>query len=556
MTEKKKVLLVALNSKYIHTCLAVRYIKAYADKHSRACDFDILEETVNADLDEILGKILGVKPDIIGFSCYIWNIECVKALCKKLKEESPQAVIILGGPEVSFNPQDYIKLPYIDYVQCGEGEKAITALADSLALNKEIPDNFGICYIADGSQVISQPYRENDLTTLESPYTKEYLAAVSGRIAYIESTRGCPFSCAFCLSGSDSGVRCFDEKYVQDAIIKLWNSGAKTVKFVDRTFNANADHADKIISFILGQNERMENKVCFHFEIAADILKESTLALLEKAPVGLFQIEAGLQSFNQMTLQSVMRKTDTEKVCENVKRLVKSGNVHTHIDLIAGLPHEDINSFKESFNKAYGVGAHMLQLGFLKLLYGSKLRERTKENGMDFNPDAPYEIKSTEWLSVDDVEILKNVEDANEKISNSGRFKCSLEYVFEKSGKTPFDLFLGFGKKPSMPLDDYTELVFEYFSELSGVDKAVLRDKMCRDRLTTNTSGKLPNCLKIPDKNLAKITYMLENDPETAPGNNTKRTVCILYTENKVIFADYKGKKIVALNEIPYKKEE
>lgn len=556
MDKKKKVLLCALNSKYIHTNLAVRYIKAYADKNSTACEFSILEETVNTGVEKVFEDILKTSADIIGFSCYIWNIGYVKELCRRVKEVCPKTVIFLGGPEVSFNPQDYIKLQYIDYVQCGDGERAISILADCIAGDSSIPENYGICYSNCGNAVLSKPYIEKDLTKLESPYTEEYLWAVKGKISYIESTRGCPFSCAFCLSGQDKGVRYFDEDYVKRAIIKLWMSGAKTIKFVDRTFNANAEHANKIISFILEQYEKMENKVCFHFEIAADILKESTLSLLEKAPAGLFQIEAGLQSFNEMTLSSVMRKTDTDKVCENVKRLIKAGNIHTHIDLIAGLPHEDINSFKESFNRAYSVGANMLQLGFLKLLYGSRLREQTVENEMTFSHDAPYEVKSTGWLSEKDLDTLKNVEDPCEKISNSGRFKCSLAYVLEKCGKTPFDLFLGFGRKEPMPLDEYTALVFENFSALPCVDKAVLRDKMCRDRLITNTSGKLPDCLKIPDKNLAKITYLLESDPETAPGKNVKRAVCILYTENKVIYADYKGKKMVGFNEIPYKKEE
>lgn len=555
MKEKKKVLLVALNSKYVHTCLAVRYIKAYADKNCTFCNFEIYENTINADCKQILDAVLSEKPHIIGFSCYIWNIRLVIELCQKIKEECPLTRIILGGPEVSFNPEDYINLPYVDYVQCGDGERAMCALADAIASGENVPENSGICYYDNGKNVISGLYTECDLSTLESPYTEEYISAVSGRIAYIESTRGCPYSCAFCLSGGTTGVRYFDEAFVKEAIIKLWNSGAKTIKFVDRTFNANYLHANKIIQFILKNYQNMP-EMCFHFEIAADILKESTLELLEKAPQGLFQIEAGLQSFNEMTLSAVMRKTDTDMVCENVKRLIKAGNIHTHIDLIAGLPHEDLMSFKESFNMAYNVHAHMLQLGFLKLLHGSRLRQQTDENETDFYKNAPYEVKSTRWLSESDIEILKNVEDACEKISNSGRFKHSLEYVLDKCKKTPFDVFVGFGKKQPLPLDEYTALVFDYFSSLDGVNKAVLRDKMCRDRLATNTSGKLPDCLKISDKNLAKITYMLENNPETAPGKNVKRAVCILYTENKVIYADYLGKKMVAFNEMPYEKEE
>ena len=304
------------------------------------------------------------------------------------------------------------------------------------------------------------------------------------------------------------------------------------MKFIDRTFNANKAHCEMIIKFILDNHEKMP-KVCFHFEIAADILADSTIELLSKAPKGLFQIEAGLQSFNHHTLEAVMRKTDTDKICENVKKLVSFGNIHTHIDLIAGLPYEDFTSFKDSFNKAYSVGAHMLQLGFLKLLHGSRLRDEAVNHGFVYSVEAPYEIISTKWITAEEMNKLRQVEDANEKIANSGRFRRSLEYVLSVSGMAPFDLFFGFGKKESMPLDDYTALVFEYFSSIDGVDKAVLRDRMCEDRL--------PKCLQIKDEMLARVTYQLEINPETAPLKGVKRGICILYSENKVLYVDYIG---------------
>ena len=531
-----KVVLCALNSKYIHTNLAVRYIKAYADAHSKNAECVIVEDTVNGNIDETAEKILAYNPDAVAFSCYIWNISHILTLCKLVKSANPDIIIILGGPEVSFNPSEYAALDYVDYVQCGDGEKSMTALFDALADGSDIPKGFGICY----KNIIEKLYCEKNLCNIESPYTEEYLSSVKGRIAYMESTRGCPFSCAFCLSGADKGVRYFSDEYIKNAIVTLWNSGAKTVKFIDRTFNANKAHCEMIIKFILDNHEKMP-KVCFHFEIAADILAESTMELLSKAPKGLFQIEAGLQSFNHHTLEAVMRKTDTDKICENVKKLVSFGNIHTHIDLIAGLPYEDFTSFKESFNKAYSVGAHMLQLGFLKLLHGSRLRDEVENHGFVYSVEAPYEIISTNWLTADEMNKLRQVEDANEKIANSGRFRRSLEYVLTVSGMTPFDLFFGFGKKESMPLDDYTALVFEYFSSIDGIDKAVLRDRMCIDRLATNKSGKLPKCLQIKDKLLARFTYQLEINPETAPLKGVKRGVCILYSENKVLYVDYIG---------------
>ncbi len=535
----RKAVLCALNSKYVHTSLSVRYIKAYADKYCKNIKCSIVEETINQDIHETAKKILAENPDIIAFSCYIWNIEQVLEMCRTVKKESPDTVIVLGGPEVSFNPTDYLKNPDIDYVQCGDGEKPITALFDCIATDGNIPEGLGICY-KDGNNIfISPPYCEKDLDSIESPYTDEYISAINGRIAYMESSRGCPFSCAFCLSGADRGVRYFSDKYTENAILKLWKSGAKTIKFIDRTFNAKASHADRVISFILDNRQSMPENVCFHFEISADILRDSTINLLKTAPAGLFQIEAGLQSFNHHTLEAVSRKMDTDKICENVRRIISFGNIHTHIDLIAGLPYEDFESFRDSFNKAYSVGASMLQLGFLKLLHGSRLRSQTAEYGYEYSDKAPYEIISTKWVSREEMNLLKEVEDTNEKIANSGRFERALEYVLSASGKTPFDLFLGFGRKKPMSLDEYTALVFEYFSGLEGVDRARLRDLMCCDRLASNTSGKLPECLKIQDKYLAKITYQLEINPETAPKPGDKRAVCILYTQNKVVFADY-----------------
>lgn len=533
-----KIVLCALNSKYIHTNLAVRYIKAYADAHSKNAECVIVEDTVNGNINETAEKILAYNPDAVAFSCYIWNISHMLTLCKLVKSAKSDIITILGGPEVSFGPSEYAALDYVDYIQCGDGEKSMTALFDALSDGSDIPKGFGICC----KNIIEMPYCEKKLCDIESPYTEEYLSSVKGRIAYMESTRGCPFSCAFCLSGADKGVRYFDDEYVKNAIMTLWNSGAKTVKFIDRTFNANKEHCDMIIRFILDNHEKMP-KVCFHFEIAADILADSTMELLSKAPKGLFQIEAGLQSFNHHTLEAVMRKTDTDKICENVRKLVSFGNIHTHIDLIAGLPYEDFASFKDSFNKAYSVGAHMLQLGFLKLLHGSRLRNEAENHGFEYSSEAPYEIISTNWVTAEEMDKLRQVEDANEKIANSGRFRRSLEYVLNASGMTPFDLFYGFGKKESMPLDDYTSLVFEYFSSLDGVDKAVLRDRMCEDRLVTNKSGKLPKCLQIKDKMLARFTYQLEMNPETAPLKGVKRAVCILYSENKVLYVDYAENK-------------
>ncbi len=525
-----EVVLCALNAKYVHTNLAVRYIAAYTEKHTEHIACHIVEETIHTDVTVLTERILSHAPVAVAFSCYIWNISQVLSTCESLKRARPDITVILGGPEVSYNAESYTSRPDIDYVVRGEGEKPVCALLSCLKDETPVPENMGIC----DKNMCSELYTEADLSSLESPYTEEYLSCVRGKLAYFEASRGCPFSCAFCLSGGCRGVRNFPMEYVKASLLALWNSGAKTVKFVDRTFNADRRRADEIIAFILEHAEKMP-KICFHFEIAADILADSTVSLLSKAPKGLFQMEAGIQSFHEPTLLAVTRKNSTEKVCENVKKILSFENIHTHVDLIAGLPYENLETFRDSFHRAYELGAHMLQLGFLKLLHGSRLREEKDVYGFVFESHAPYTVKSTHVLSRSDMEILENVEDANEKIANSHRFERSLAYVLKVSGILPFDLFRGFGKKVSMPLDAYTNELFTYFSSLPNVDKTLLRDLMCQDRFATNNSGKLPALLKVKDARLGDIAHALD---KTRP-KNVKRAVCLLYSDQKVMYADY-----------------
>ena len=452
----------------------------------------------------------------------------------------PQVPIILGGPEVTFNPEPYLADGMCDYVLCGEGEIAFTRLCDALIADEDILEGCGIAYWDKTARkaVLPEPIVCEDLAELESPYTPEYLAKLPGRIAYMESSRGCPFSCAFCLSGACRGVRNFPMESVKRAILLLWRSGVNTVKFIDRTFNADRKRAEEILLFIL-ENYPNEPSVSFHFEVAADRLAPTTLALLENAPRGLFQLEAGLQSFNPKTLEAVARHTDLDKLCVNVRRLLASGNAHIHVDLIAGLPYEGFDSFRDSFNKAYALHADMLQLGFLKLLYGSALRESADEYAYVFDENPPYEIRSTAWLSAHEMEVLHGVENACDRLHNSGRFGKTLEYVLQSTGLEPFDLLRAFGAKPAMPLDQYTALAFEFFASLDGVERAVLRDKMCRDRLMSNRSGKLPDCLKIKDTRLAAVTAALGAMPLHAPKEHMRRAVCLLYSEKTVVYADY-----------------
>lgn len=540
-----KTVIVMLNSKYIHSSLApwclFAGVKAYCDKNICA---KVTEGTVNEKIESVADRILNESPDAVAFCCYIWNINFVYELCDIIRSKS-DAKIILGGPEVTYNPQNVLKEhENVDFVLCGEGEESFASLCNKLnGADVDVP---GLCYRENGKIIVSDS--SHCLQEPVSPYAEEYFNALSGRIAYIETSRGCPFSCAFCLSGADKGVRFYDTDRVKNEILALAVSGTQTVKFVDRTFNANANRANKIISFIIDNyGKSIPENVCFHFEIDGGTLKESTLELLRSAPTGLFQLEVGLQSFNKDTLKAVNRNPDTAKLVENIKQLISFGNMHIHVDLIAGLPHEDLNSFRKCFNLLYALKPHMLQLGFLKLLHGSQLRQKSDSFGCVYSEKAPYEVIRTDCLSENDIEIIHYAEDALERLYNSGRFPRSLDYLIDECGFSPFDLFCEIGKEAkdtlNIPLDDYIALVYNFL--IKKCDDAVLRDRMVCDRLASNSSGVLPACLKIEDKRLKRIKkHICENVVKTGG----KISVAILYTQDRVVYCDYSEKNKITDN--------
>ncbi len=544
----QKIAICVLNSKYIHSSLAPWCLFTSAKKHcSDRFSFSVVEGTVNENQDNLLERIMSEAPSVVTFTCYIWNIKKTLSLCRKIKERSNDTLIVLGGPEVAYNQEDVLrKNSFVDYVFSGEGEAVLPDFLVGEGENAE-----GVSYIKDGIVRISQR-SEGEQNSYPSPYCKEYFEALKGRIAYIESSRGCPFSCAFCLSGRCGSVRFFSMERIKAEIISLARCGAKTVKFVDRTFNCNLERAKKILSFIKeNYGTDIPEGVCFHFEIAAHIADEEFLALIEAMPSGSVQFEAGIQSFNKKTLEAIGRRDNTEKICENIKKLVSFGNCHIHIDLIAGLPEEDFSSFVDGFNKAYYLGANMLQLGFLKILHGSPMGEEREKYPCEYSAEPPYEVISTPWISAEELDCLRLAENELERLYNSGRFSRTLSYVFENVSITPFELFYSFalyleekGEKGSIPLDKYNCLVFDFLSSLCGVDKKVLRDIMLYDRVSTNNSGVIPESLKVADPMLKKAAEkVMENFP-TEKGID--RTVAILYTENKIIWCDYKERDRVS----------
>lgn len=416
-----KTLMVAINAKYVHTNIAVRYITEYARR--RGLNFDFCEFTINEPQNSVLGKLYAADCDAYGFSCYIWNIGYVLRLCRNLKKLLPDRKIFLGGPEVSFDAEKLLcENGFIDYIVCGEGELAVPELV------KNFPSERKVIY---GEKI-------KDLADLPFPYTDEDLKkTVSGeKLVYYETSRGCPFNCSYCLSSVDAGVRFLPLDRVKAEIKRFSDSGAMTVKFVDRTFNADKKRALEIWKYCI----ELDTKTCFHFEIGADLLDDETIGVLKTAPEGRFQFEIGIQSTNEKTVSEICRVTNLERLAENIKKLRLHTKVHLHTDLIAGLPFENFESFAKSFNDAYAMLPHVIQLGFLKFLKGSPMRERSAIYGAVFDDFAPYEVFSTNWISYSEILRLKSVEDVLERYFNSGRFIRTLKKAIPKFD-TPFDFY-------------------------------------------------------------------------------------------------------------------
>ena len=544
----KKVAICVLNSKYIHSSLAPWCL--YTSAKKRCGDrylFSVIEGTINEKPEQIFERIMDENPSLVTFTCYIWNIKQTLSLCRKIKQSDERITVILGGPEVAYNQEEVLREnPFIDYVFSGEGEAILPEF-----LNEGKDETEGVSYIKGGISHISSR-SENEAADYPSPYCSEYFDALKGRIAYIESSRGCPFSCAFCLSGRCGRVRFFPIERVKTEILSLASCGAKTVKFVDRTFNCNLDRAKEILSFIKENYCKIiPDDVCFHFEIAAHIADEEFLSLIASMPSGSVQFEAGIQSFNPETLKAIGRNDNTEKICDNIKKLVSFGNCHIHIDLIAGLPQEGLRSFISGFNRAYSLGADMLQLGFLKILHGSPMGEEREKYPCVYSSEPPYEVVSTPWINEKELNILRKAENELERLSNSGRFTRTLDYILKKIEITPFELFYSLalylerrGEKGSIPLDKYTCLVYDFLSSFEDADKMELRDVMLYDRISTNNSGVIPERLKIADTMLKKAAKRVSELSPQKKGTN--RTVAILYTENKIIWCDYKEKDRVS----------
>lgn len=420
------ILLTAINAKYIHSNPAVYSLRAYACRYGGSRyeeEIRIAEYTINQPADEILMDIYVRHPDILCISCYLWNINYVEQLIREIPKILPDTKVWLGGPEVSYNAREMLNVyPGLAGVMCGEGEQIFLELLETYAAGNE-------------PEEILTAREALDLSSI--PFIYEHIEDFDNRIVYYESSRGCPFSCSYCLSSIDKCLRFRDPDLVRRELQFFIDHEVPQVKFVDRTFNCRHDHAKAVWSYIKEHDRGITN---FHFEVAADLLNDEEIALIRSMPPGLIQLEIGVQSTNPDTVREIRRRMDLAKVEENVAAVREARNVHQHLDLIAGLPYEDYDSFAQSFDRVYAMKPDQLQLGFLKVLKGSLMHEKTEEYGLVYQDRPPYEVLSTKWLSYSDVIRLKKVEEMVEVYYNSGQFRNTMEQLV-RAYTSPFEMY-------------------------------------------------------------------------------------------------------------------
>lgn len=479
-----KILLVACNAKYIHSNLAVYDLQAYASDYA---DHIVLKEyTINQQKDDIMRDIYLEHPDVVCVSCYIWNLSFVKELMADLIKILPGADFWAGGPEVSYDSEKFLtENSEFKGVMVGEGEETFKELAGYYVEKnpQDLKDMTGICY-RDGDQIIHNGWRQiMDLSSI--PFIYKDLSEFKNRIIYYESSRGCPFSCSYCLSSIDKKLRFRDTETVKKELQFFIDNKVPQVKFVDRTFNCKHDHAMAIWKYI---NEHDNGVTNFHFEISADLLREEELQEMSTMRPGLIQLEIGVQSTNPDTIKAIHRTMDFEKLKGIVDRIHSFGNIHQHLDLIAGLPYEDYDSFRHSFNDVYALKPQQLQLGFLKVLKGSHMMEMCREYGIVYKTQEPYEVLSTKWLDYDHVLKLKTVENMVEVYYNSGQFQNTLEYlenffqdafsIYERLGS--FYMEKGYGDVSHTRMRRY-EILLEFLEDVPEISMDQVKDQMVYD---------------------------------------------------------------------------
>jgi anaerobic magnesium-protoporphyrin IX monomethyl ester cyclase len=482
------IICATLNAKYIHTNIAIRYLKAYAEPEF---DVALAEYTIKDPIINIVSDLMQKAPEVIGFSCYIWNIEETIKAIKMIKKINPSIQIIVGGPEVTYDVHEWMEeVKEFDFIVIGEGEKTFKQLLVELAGTKDFDSVPGIAYRKEGKVKIIPQRNKLDLKELPSPHRfAEDISHLSKRVIYIETSRGCPFSCQFCLSSIEVGVRYFDREKVKNDIRYLMANGARTIKFVDRTFNISRSYAMEMFQFLI--DEHVPGTV-FQFEITADIMRPEVIEFLNNnAPAGLFRFEIGVQSTNDETNELVMRRQNFEKLKRTVTMVKEGGKIDQHLDLIAGLPEEDYTSFKRTFNDVFAMRPEELQLGFLKMLRGTGLRLRASDHGYVYMDHSPYEILGNNVLPFADIIRIKQVEDVLEKYWNDHRMDQTIEYLVTRVFPTPFDFFQDFGafwekqgwSRIGHQLEDLFRRLHQFLKERKIEDLSVIEGLMKYDYL-------------------------------------------------------------------------
>lgn len=509
-----KVLLVGINSRYIHSNLAIRYLKEY----SRNLNYEgILKEySINDRVENILEDIIISSPDIVAFSCYIWNIEYVTKLTELIKIVDPNIEILYGGPEVSYDSMETMRDHKVDYVIQGEGEETFKEFLNAKIEGSALNSIKGLYYRQEGKILYNGERPLMDINNIVFPYV--YEENIDNKIVYYEASRGCPFNCKYCLSSTMHGVRFLDIERVKKDLKFFIDSKVKLVKFVDRTFNCKHDFAMSIWNFLIEQ----DTNTCFHFEISADLLKKDEIELLRKAAKGRFQFEVGVQTTNNTILNNINRYVNFNDIKEKVLELEKIDNIKQHLDLIAGLPGEDYSSFKNSFNEVFKIKPEEIQLGFLKLLKGSSMRDEAGKWGMEYSPYPPYEILKTNTMSYFELLELKKIEAMVDKYYNSRKFNNIIKFFIEKF-PTPFDFFLSLGQffnkkgyfARSISNTEYYKVFLEFNEEvLISNNLLELQDIIKFDYLRFNKKRGIPDFIvkKISKEEESQIKTMFRDN--------------------------------------------
>ena len=483
-----KPLLVAVNSRYTHSNPAVYCLKSYLKAQDLAVD--LIEFNINGQALDMLAAIVDKKPDLVGFSCYIWNIKIIGALTKMLKKVLPQCRILWGGPQMNGSAAHWLRqFPEVDYIIEGEGEIAwqqLLAKNDGSADFADVPNLIWRKHQGQNSEIIKNSRGDYvDLSEIPFYYSDDDLADLKNRIIYYESSRGCPFGCKFCLSSREP-VRYRDLSLVKEDLYRLANSGCKKIKFVDRTFNSNKKRAVAILEYLLSIYRK---DICFHLELEPLCLDEELVNVLLKAPAGYFQAEIGVQSLYDKSLKAIGRRNLAPNAVELIGKLIAAENIHIHLDLIGGLPYEDLAEFKNSFDALYEIFPHYLQLGFLKILPGTPLAEEAAGYGLDYVDEPPYQVLQTPWLPYEDMQELACTEHAVDNYYNEMFFEETLKFAVGKwceSGRRPFDFFNGLGKA-DLAVDggknqqQKAKILMAFILENLPVEKSVICDTLAVD---------------------------------------------------------------------------